>query len=153
MNKVILVGRLANKPYQGFTGSNVEYSRFTIVTRRTYSGANNESISDFIPCVTWRQNAEFVNKYFDKGSLLLAEGTVQSSRITAKDGTISTSISINVDRVEALESKATSEERRRSNTQEFTIPSTEIESPSQSQAFEESSSSTPENDDFNDLDW
>lgn len=150
MNKVILAGRLANKPYQGFTGSNVEYSRFTIVTRRTYNGANNEAISDFIPCVAWRQNAEFVNKYFDKGSLLLIEGTVQSSRITAKDGTISTSISINADRVQALESKATNEERRKSNTQEFTIPSPEMNTPTQPEAFEEPTNNDV--DDFNDLD-
>ncbi|AWX69448.1 single-stranded DNA-binding protein [[Mycoplasma] anseris] len=122
MNKVIIVGRLSATPYQGFTNSNIEYSRFTVATRRTYNTANNEPITDFIPCVAWRQNAEFINKYLDKGSLVSIEGFVQSSRVTIADGSNINSFAISVDRIESLETKAMSENRRK-NVQEFEIPS------------------------------
>ncbi|MBN0970913.1 single-stranded DNA-binding protein [Mycoplasma phocoeninasale] len=123
MNKVILVGRMANSPYKGITASNVEYSRFTIVVKRPYITPNNEPILDFVPCVAWRANAQFVNKYHDKGSLLLIEGSFQSSKITSPDGQISNSYVISVDRVESLESKEAAEARKKNSlTREFTIP-------------------------------
>ncbi len=123
MNKVMIVGRLASDPYKGETASNVEYSRFTVVVRRQYTGTNNEPVLDFIPCVAWRQSAEFVNKFLEKGSLVSIEGSFQSSKITASDGKITNSYSINVDHIETLESREAVEARKKnSNTKEFSIP-------------------------------
>lgn len=123
MNKIMLVGRLASDPYKGETASNVEYSRFTVVVRRQYTTANNEPVLDFIPCVAWRQSAEFVNKFLTKGSLVSIEGSFQSSKITAVDGKITNSYSINVDHIETLESREAAEARKKnSNTKEFSIP-------------------------------
>lgn len=73
MNKVFLIGRLSAKPYKNVTPSNVEYSRFTMAIRREYAAPNSEPVVDFVPCVAWRSNATFINKYLDKGSLLLVE--------------------------------------------------------------------------------
>ncbi|WP_412031654.1 single-stranded DNA-binding protein [Metamycoplasma buccale] len=152
MNKIILTGRLTAKPYQGFTASNIEYSRFTLACRRNYSDANNEPVLDFVPCVAWRQNAEFINKYLDKGSLILVEGAFQSSRVTNKDGAVLTSYTISVDRIESLETKTVTESRKKLNTQEFSIPTANDYSIQEPEAEKVTSNNNVE-DDFADLEW
>ena len=134
MNKVLLTGRLSSKPFSGKTSSNIEYSRFTL----------ENQVLDIIPCVAWRYNAEFANKYLDKGSLILVEGTFQSNKIVGKDGNSNNTYSVNVDRIESLETKAMAESRRKSASQEFNIPET-----SQDNSLNEIKSE----DSFNELDW
>jgi|GEM_PF-1601313 Single-strand binding protein family. len=52
MNKVLLIGRLASKAFEGKTTSNVNYARFTLAVPRQYqTPAGQEPIVDFIPCV------------------------------------------------------------------------------------------------------
>ncbi|ENY53778.1 single-stranded DNA-binding protein [Metamycoplasma alkalescens] len=132
MNKVILIGRLASKPFKGITASNIEYSRFTIVVTRNYAAPNTEPVSDFIPCVAWRSNATFINKFLDKGSLLLVEGSFQSSRLTDQNGQLVNSYVISADRIQSLETKEVTEARRKNNLKEFSISEEEnkINSPS-----------------------
>lgn len=125
MNKVILVGRLAAKPFKGLTSSNIEYSRFTIVVTRNYAAPNSEPISDFIPCVAWRSNATFINKFMDKGSLMLIEGTFQSSKTTDQNGQTVNNYVISADRIQSLETKEVSESRRKNNIKEFSISNEE----------------------------
>lgn len=128
MNKVILVGRLSTTPYKGETASKVEYSRFTIAVRRQYN-VNGESVADFIPCIAWGYNAAFVNKYLNKGSYVLIEGSFQSSRVIGQDGPTNVYV-VNVERLQSLESRGASEERRKnsaSSSPEYSIPQTNEE--------------------------
>ncbi|MGX9364268.1 single-stranded DNA-binding protein [Mycoplasma sp. 527] len=125
MNKVILVGRLASKPYKGITASSVEYSRFTVVVTRTYSTPNSEPVADFIPCVAWRSNASFINKFLDKGSLMLVEGTFQSTRTTDQNGQLINNYVVSADKIQSLESREVTEARRKNNFKEFSISNEE----------------------------
>ena len=150
MNKVLLIGRLASKAFEGKTTSNVNYARFTLAVPRQYqTPAGQEPIVDFIPCVAWRYNADFVNKYLDKGSLVQVEGSFQSNRITGKDGLPTKTYSINVERIEALESKAVVESRKR-NSQEFNIPEASQIQNNSSQPAEDI---TPSDSIGDELDW
>ncbi|QJR44412.1 single-stranded DNA-binding protein [Mycoplasma miroungirhinis] len=111
MNKIIITGRISQTPFTGVTGSNTPYTRFTVAVSRRQFSSNTEPITDFLPCVAWAQNAEFINKFLDKGSLVLIEGSLQTSRMT-KNGEINTFYTINVDNIEALETKKIAQMRR-----------------------------------------
>ncbi|MCU4117414.1 single-stranded DNA-binding protein [Mycoplasma zalophi] len=111
MNKIIITGRISQTPFTGVTGSNTPYTRFTVAVSRRQFSANAEPITDFLPCVAWAQNAEFINKFLDKGSLVLIEGSLQTSKMT-RNGEINTFYTINVDNVEALETKKMAQMRR-----------------------------------------
>lgn len=84
MNKIILSGRLIADPMMHNTQNNVSVCSFTIAVDRKYS---KEKQVDFINCVAWRQNAEFISKYFKKGKLIAIEGFLQSRSYKANDGT------------------------------------------------------------------
>ena len=83
MNKAILMGRLAGDPELKQTGSGLSVTSFTIaVERRTGKG---EHQTDWVDCVAWRNTAEFLCKYFQKGSPIIVEGSIQT-RTWEKDG-------------------------------------------------------------------
>lgn len=67
-NKAILIGRLTADPELKQTPNGVSVCSFSIACDRAFSGRNGERQTDFINIVTWRQQAEFVSKYFSKGS-------------------------------------------------------------------------------------
>ncbi|AWX42513.1 single-stranded DNA-binding protein [Metamycoplasma cloacale] len=123
MNKVILIGRLSNNPEAGMTKSQIVYSNFTVAVSRPRIASNLEPKADFIPCVAWQRNAEFVNRYLTKGSLVSVEGYIEMNNYVAQDGSNRTILRVVVDGVNSLESKATAE-LRKNNTQSFTIPQT-----------------------------
>ncbi|AZG68903.1 single-stranded DNA-binding protein [Mycoplasma struthionis] len=117
MNKVIIVGRLAQDPYKGITKTGgIEYSRFTVAVNRAYKGTNGEQITDYIPCVAWRTDAIFVNNYLSKGSLVSIEGSFQSSKVPGQFDQLVNSYSVAVDRIASLESREASENRKKTST-------------------------------------
>ena len=69
-NKAILIGRLTADPELKQTPNGVSVCSFSIACDRAFSGRNGERQTDFINIVTWRQQAEFVSKYFSKGRLI-----------------------------------------------------------------------------------
>ncbi len=77
MNKAILLGRLTKDPELRTTSNGVSVCSFTLAIDRPYKNARGERETDFIPCVTWRQTAEFTAKYFRKGERLAAVGSIQ----------------------------------------------------------------------------
>lgn len=84
MNKVILCGRLTADPELRQTQSGVSSCRFTVAVDRKYTDKNTgEREADFISCVAWRQTAEFVSRYFNKGKMIIVEGGLRTS--TYKD--------------------------------------------------------------------
>lgn len=79
MNKVILMGRLTADPELRQTQSGISTCRFTIAVNRKYADKNTgERQADFITCQAWRQTAEFVSRYFNKGSMIAVEGTLRT---------------------------------------------------------------------------
>lgn len=112
MNKVLLVGRLVRDPDTNATQSNIKYSRFTIAVTRPFG----EDQADFIPIVAWRNQAEFVERYMRKGSLVSIEGRFTSSTYQNNESQTITRYEVTADRVEALETKAQVAARNNSNT-------------------------------------
>ena len=85
MNKVILMGRLTADPNLNQTPSGVSSCRFTIAINRPFANKQTrERDADFISCVAWRQTAEFINRYFKKGSMICVEGTLRNNNYQDK---------------------------------------------------------------------
>jgi single-strand DNA-binding protein len=87
LNRVILIGRLANDPELKYTPSGIAVSTFRVAVNRTYSNPQGEREADFIDVVAWRQNAEFAANYLGKGRLVAVEGKLQIRQYQAQDGT------------------------------------------------------------------
>ncbi|MBR3421860.1 MAG: single-stranded DNA-binding protein [Ruminococcus sp.] len=85
MNKVILVGRLTADPELRQTQSGISSCRFRIaVDRRFVDKSTGERQTDFFNCVAWRQQAEFVSRYFSKGKLIALDGSIRNSNYQDK---------------------------------------------------------------------
>jgi single-strand DNA-binding protein len=88
LNKVILIGNLANDPELKYTPSGVAVSSFRIAVNRPMApNAQGEREADFIDVVAWRQNAEFAANYLGKGRLVAVEGRLQVRSWVQDDGT------------------------------------------------------------------
>ena len=85
INKVILMGRFTADPELKKTGDGVSVIRFTVAVNRPKQ-KDKERAADFISCVAFRQTAEFISKYFRKGSAIIVFGTIRTG-FYEKDGT------------------------------------------------------------------
>ncbi|MBQ7045405.1 MAG: single-stranded DNA-binding protein [Clostridia bacterium] len=104
-NLVVLTGRLTADPELRYTSGNIPVTSFSIAVNRRYK-AGEESQADFINIVAWRQTAEFVTKYFQKGSLIGIEGSIQTRRYVDKDtGKNRTAFEVIANNVQFVESK------------------------------------------------
>lgn len=86
MNKAILMGRLTRDPELRQTSSGISVCNFQIAVDRRFKNAQGEREADFIPIVCWRHQAEFVNRYFQKGSRIALVGSIQVRSWTQDDG-------------------------------------------------------------------
>ena len=86
MNKVILIGRLTADPELKQTTSGIISCRFTVAVNRKFADKNTgERQADFISCTAWRQTAEFISRYFNKGSMICVEGTLRTGSYKDKN--------------------------------------------------------------------
>ena len=76
-NKVILIGNMVADPELKQTQGGLSVSSFSIAVNRRFKNENGQQECDFIPIVAWRQQAEFVCKYFKKGQPILICGQIQ----------------------------------------------------------------------------
>ena len=87
LNHIVIMGRLVKDPELRSTGSGVSVTGFTVAVDRDYSGRDGgEKQTDFIDCTAWRQTAEFISKYFHKGSMIVVSGRLQSRKWEDKEG-------------------------------------------------------------------
>ena len=98
MNKVILMGRLTHDPEYSQTPSGVSMTRFSIAVNRRFAKEGQQQ-ADFINCTAWRQQAEFICKYFKKGSMIAIVGNIQTSSWSGRDGKKQYSTDVIVDEV------------------------------------------------------
>ena len=87
MNKIILIGRLTKDPEVRSTSTGITTANFTVAAQRPFKNKNGEQEADFLPCVAFRNSADFISKYFKKGSMICVEGRVQTRNYDAQDGT------------------------------------------------------------------
>jgi single-strand DNA-binding protein len=101
------MGRLSRDPElrQTTTGKNV--ASFTIACSRGRKDANGKDLVDWIPVVAWEHTAEFVCKYFEKGSLIAIDGRLQSRTYKDRDGNNRTAIEIVANNANFAGSKST----------------------------------------------
>ena len=105
MNKAMIMGRLTRDPEIKTTQNQVPVATFTLAVDRKFKNANGEKQADFIPVVAWRQSAEFVGKYFKKGSKMIVIGSIQTRTYDDKDGKKVYITEIVADEIEFAESK------------------------------------------------
>ena len=112
LNRICIQGRFTADPELKTTQSGVSVLSFTIACNR------DKDTTDFFDVVAWRGTAEFINRYFTKGSLILVDGRLQNRKWEDKNGNKRTSIEIHADRVDFCGS---------ANTQTEAINNTETE--------------------------
>ena len=104
LNKVILAGRLTAKPELKSTPSGVSVTTFSLaVDRRVAKDA--EKKTDFINCVAWRGTAEFITRYFDKGSAICIIGNIQTRSWQDQNGGKRYATEVIADEASFVESK------------------------------------------------
>ena len=108
INTVALMGRLTYDPELKSTPSGVSVIRFQVACDRNYQKSGEDRQADFIDCVAWRQTAEFVSRYFRKGSMIAVEGSIQTSNYTDKDGNKRKQVEVVANNVSFCGSKAES---------------------------------------------
>ncbi len=87
LNHIVIMGRLAKDPELRRTQSGVAVATFNVAVDRDFKDkATGQRATDWITCVAWRSTAEFVEKYFTKGSQVLVAGRLQMRDWTDKDG-------------------------------------------------------------------
>ena len=105
MNKVILVGRLTRDPELRSTTSGFNTANFSVAVQRNFKNKDGNFDADFINCVAFRNQADFISKYFKKGNMIGLEGRIQSRSYDANDGTKRYVTEVLVDNVEFVGSK------------------------------------------------
>ena len=105
LNTVALMGRLAADPELKTTQSGIAVTSFRIAVDRTYQPKDQEKITDWIDVVAWRNTAEFVTRYFHKGSMIAVQGSIQTRSYTDRDGNRRTAVEVVADNVFFGESK------------------------------------------------
>ena len=98
-NKVIMMGRIVNDLELKTTPNGVNTCSFRIAVDRRFQQKGEEKKSDFFNVVAWRQQAEFVTRYFGKGRMILVEGELQTRAYTDKNGNQATWYEIAADRL------------------------------------------------------
>ncbi|MBR6769006.1 MAG: single-stranded DNA-binding protein [Clostridia bacterium] len=104
-NKVILGGRLTADPELRQNPSGIAVTSFSIAVNRRYSKNASEQQTDFFNVVAWRQNAEFISRYFRKGSSICVVGTIQNRSWTDQQGQKRYATDIIVDEAHFVDSK------------------------------------------------
>lgn len=85
-SRVIVMGRITADLELRQTPSSVSVLSFRIAVNRPFVAKNGERATDFFNVVAWRAQAEFIAKYFKKGSLILVDGRLESREYVDKNG-------------------------------------------------------------------
>ena len=108
LNVVAIMGRLVADPELRTTPAGVNVCQFRIACDRNFVRQGEQRQADFVDIVAWRQRADFVCKYFQKGSMIAIEGALQSRNYQDKNGNNRTAIAVVASNVSFAGSKGTS---------------------------------------------
>lgn len=88
INRITLEGRLTKDPELKKTQSGLDFCQFTLAVDRNISKQqdDNRQTADFISCVAWRQTAEYLTSFGEKGSLVVLDGRIQTRSYDGSDG-------------------------------------------------------------------
>ena len=94
LNVVAIMGRLVADPELRTTTSGINMARFRIACDRSFVRQGEQRQADFLDVVAWRSQADFVCKYFQKGSLIAIDGSIQTRQYQDKNGNNRTGVEI-----------------------------------------------------------
>lgn len=97
-NSITVMGRIVNDPALNVTPNSINYCSFRIAADRRFQTKGEERRTDFFNVTAWRNTAEFISKYFAKGSMILIVGEMQVNQFTDKNGNTRDWYEIVVDR-------------------------------------------------------
>ena len=99
LNVVAIMGRLVADPELRTTQQGTNVCSFRIACDRNFVQQGQERQADFIDIVAWRGQAEFVSKYFQKGSMVAITGSLQSRNYKDKNGNNRTAVEVLADQI------------------------------------------------------
>ena len=106
LNVVAIMGRLVADPELRTTPQGTSVTTFRIACDRNFARQGEQRQADFLDVVAWRQQAEFVCKYFQKGSLIAINGSLQTRSYQDKNGNNRTAVEIVADQINFAGSKS-----------------------------------------------
>lgn len=110
LNNISVMGRLTADPEVRQTPNGVSVCSFTIANDKDFK--RDGDAPNWIDCVAWRNNAEFIGKYFKKGSLIVVTGSLQTRQYQDKNGNNRKATEIVVNQQYFAESKRSAEENQ-----------------------------------------
>ena len=103
-NKTILGGRLTADPELKYTNNNIPVTSFSLAVKRK---GTKDDTTDYVNIVAWRSTAEFICKYFGKGSSICITGSIQTRKYEEKDtGKTRTAFEVVAESADFVDSKA-----------------------------------------------
>lgn len=120
LNSVTIMGRFTAAPELKTTTNGTSVASFCIAVDRKYQPKGQEKKTDFIDVVAWQNTAEFICKYFQKGSMIGIEGELQTRTYTDKDGNNRKVTEVVVNNASFCESKQSTSNQGGSTGGEYT---------------------------------
>lgn len=108
LNIVAIMGRLVADPELRTTPASVNVCQFRIACDRNFARQGEQRQADFVDIVAWRAQADFVCKYFSKGSLIAINGRIQTRNYQDKNGNNRTAFAVVAENINFGGSKGTS---------------------------------------------
>lgn len=127
LNRVVLMGRLVADPELRTTPNGAFLTSFSVAVERNYTQKGQEKQTDFIHIVAWRNTAEFICKYFEKGQLVALEGSIQTRKYKDKQGNDRTAFEVIAQSVYFAEGKKKENTESRVSDQPFPFDETDFE--------------------------
>ena len=106
LNCAIIMGRLVADPELRTTANGTTVTSFTVAIERSFVKAGEERQADFLDIVAWRSTAEFITRYFRKGSMIAIQGSIQARSYEDKNGNKRKAVEIVADNVSFCGSKS-----------------------------------------------
>ena len=127
LNHVTLMGRLTADPELRTTPNGTSCCSFALAVERNYSAKGEERQTDFIHIVAWRNTADFISKYFEKGQLVALEGSIQTRQYKDKQGNNRTAFEVIAQSVYFAESKKKENAEPKASAHTFPIDENDFE--------------------------
>lgn len=123
LNCAVIMGRLVADPELRTTPNGISVTSFCVAVDRSFVKAGEERKADFINVVAWRQTADFVTRYFHKGSMIAVQGSIQTRSYEDKNGNKRPAVEIVADNVSFCGSKSEQSGGNRYEAQQPAAPS------------------------------
>lgn len=94
LNVVAIMGRLVADPELRTTQQGTNVCTFRIACERSYTQKGQQRQADFVDIVAWGKTAEFICKFFQKGSMIAVDGSLQTRHYQGKDGSNRTAVEV-----------------------------------------------------------